>query len=302
MTTSVPEMCNKITPGCSQCHEDKNTRNRFTGKFIMRCSECETTGGYISSPKQTSSGSECLKGCPPGQALKSEKCQSCGAIVKLKYKATCAKKMADDVCLTRAASNPEDIDKLASGSRGIQVMVKPCIRKKLDMPKNDLRKSADQMWLKRKYVYEPPPDPKKKGMQTQKKLKMYTLTVPVDWLLKAKIVKPSADWVPSDQEYCLTARVDGKTGKASSELTVQPCEYTKTQSKIRDVQLFDIQSIACADNSGTGGFRAMEFMSLMRDKRLVTASPNDYKALLGSKNHSDINRWTSFEEQMLSDC
>merc|ERR1711981_1490334 len=135
---------------------------------------------------------------------------------------------ADDVCLARETSNPEKLDSISAGKTGVKVTLKPCVRKLPDMPKNDTILSANQMWTKRIYKWEVPRDPKQKGMARKKHKTFYTLTVPDKWLIKAGMVKPSADYVAQDnQEWCLTAKIDSTSGKPKSELTVQTCEFKK---------------------------------------------------------------------------
>merc|ERR1711871_1711939 len=158
---------------------------------------------------------------------KQMKCRSSGTMYKFKYLATCSRFASDDVCLTREATNPEELDKQIA-TTGVKVSLKPCSRKKLDMSAAETKMSADQTWLKREYKYELPPPPPSQGIAKPKFENYHTITVPFDWLIKLKMVNASVDYVPVEgQEYCLTAGFNGDTGNTTDSLTVQVCEHDR---------------------------------------------------------------------------
>ena len=297
--------CTKIAKGCVQCYEDKKTRNSFTGKFIWRCAKCGE--GYNPKPSQTTTGSDCDKQCSPGEVYKFPKCRVCGTMYKFKYLATCARFDADDICLTREASNPEEMDKMMNRqvpNNGVKVMMKECMKTRLDPPMqaNETVASANQFWLQRPYKVELPTE----GQTRAKTELFYTLTVPHEYLIRTKMVSPTPDYVPvAGQEYCLTAQVDGETGTGGEKggnLVVQLCEYKKTTSKLRDLQLFKVDANACGDNAGSGVFRSMPYISLKKTKQMLKADPLQWTAKFGDKSKSDHNRWTAFEEKLLPTC
>lgn len=284
----------------------KKTRNRFTGKFIWRCDKCGPDSEYQSTPQQTSSGSECLQACPPGLSLKNQKCVSCGKMYKLKYLATCSRFASDDVCLTRAgspdASSPEHLDMLIA-TKKMKVSLAPCVLKKIEMTPNETMASANQMWLKRSYMFELPPPSKNTGVEKPKFKTYYSLTVPVSWLLKTKMIMPTPDYVPVEgQEYCLTGKMDGATGKPTKDLTIQVCEFSKKTSPLRDMQLFKFDTVPCPDNAGSNSFRNMEYIAMKNSKNLLTGNPANWKATITGVNKTDGNRWTAFEEQLMATC
>jgi len=297
--------CTKIVKGCVKCQEDKKTRNSFTGKFIWRCSKCGA--GYNPVPAQTSSGSDCNEMCPPGEVYKYPKCVACGTMYKFKYLATCARFGASDICHSREASDPEEMDKLMNRetpNNGVKVMLKGCQRNRLDpkMMANETTASANQFWLQRPFKVTLPAEGQNRGKQET----FYTLTVPHEYLIRTKMVEPTPDYVPvAGQEYCLTALPDGATGKGGNkgdQLVVQLCEYKKETSKLRDLQLFKVESQACGDNAGSNAFRSMPFISLKKTKQMISADPVKWIAKFGDQEKTDHNRWTAFEEKLLPTC
>jgi len=294
--------CNGVCKGCMACSEDTKTRNQFTGKFIWRCSKCGPNSEYKELPRQTTSGSECEQQCPPGETLKDNKCVSCGTVFKFKYLATCSRFASDDICLTREDSNPETLDALIAGA-GVKVTAQPCVRKTLDMNANKTRISANQMWLKRTYMHQLPPPAKNTGVEKPVFEKYYTLTIPLEWILKLKMVQPSVNYVPvRGKEYCLTSTFNGQNGKPTDQLTLQVCEYDKKDSPLTDLQLFEMDTVSCPDNSGSSAFRNMEYISLKKNKKMMTANPLDWTASFGGLNKTDGTRWTAFEEQAIPVC
>jgi len=261
---------------------------------------------YQRVPTQTTSGSTCVQLCPPGETYKEElsACKTCGKMFKFKYLPTCARTNADDMCLARDESDPENINKLINGQLPNRVLMKPCQLKQLGMSAGQTQAHTNQIWLKRKFLVETPAAPGTTDRPTQEEF--FTMTIPVKFFIQTKLVKPSPDYVPvADQEYCLTASANGATGAATGALEVQVCEYKKANSQLRELQLFKFDSVSCADDEGTNAFRTTDFISLKATKTLLTADTTTSEAKFTTAESTvkeDRNKWTSFEEKLLPVC